>query len=303
MPQDSSPPPTARDPGVLLCVPPPLVHASEAADPDTLEREVTDHLARWPALQVMTEVLTSVRTAGVSWWAPAACARWSAAERLRWLEQRCDLRDRITRALTGLALRDGQRRSVVFQSELIEASADPVVDALRLDGAFEPRELVVYGPVAELWDEVMRRIPWDGELHPALVEQLLTAFLATRSTTLETTRSPILSPWQLRTAIDTRAWQAHVPARIRAAVDEARLHKELVAPGVPFTSRDELEIVTPSALASYLPLRVLRPVFSAAARVMNLEPHVAPAQSQPATKGDFAEVANDADIEVTVSTA
>jgi hypothetical protein len=303
MPQDLSPPSTAPDPGVLLCVPPPLVHASEAADADTLRREATDHLARWPALQVMAEVLTALRAAGVSWWGPAAlCDRFPVAERLRWLEQRADLREQITRSLTGLTLRDGRRRSVVFQAELIEASADPAVDVQRVEDAFDPRDLVVYGPVAELWDEIMRRIPWDGEVQPALLEQLLSLLLADHSATLGTTRPSILSPWQLRTALDMRAWQLHVPARWRAAVDEARLHKELVAPDAPFTARDELEIVTPAVLANNLPQRALRPVFAAAARVMGLEPHVVPAHSQPAPKGDFAEVANDSDVEVTVST-
>jgi len=156
--------------------------------------------------------------------------------------------------------------------------------------------------VRELWDEVTARIPWDSELQPAFVERLLAILVAERSAVLGATRPPILSPWQLRSAIDPRAWQAHVPARLRAAVDEARLHKELVDPRAPFTARDELEIVTLGVIAANLPLRALRPVFSAAARVMGLE-HPAPSQSQPAPKRGFDEVANDADVEVTVSTA
>lgn len=240
----------------------------------------------------------------MSWWAAEGlCARWPIPERLRWLEQRWDLREQITRSLTTVTLREARRRSVAFQAELIEATIDTAVDAQRVEEAFDPRDVVVYGPVVELWDEAMRRIPWDGEMQPALVEQLLTLLLAERGAGFGTTRPAILSPWHLRTAIDTRAWQAHVPARVRAAVDEARLHKELVLPGAPFTTRDELAIVTPGVLAANLPLRALRPVFSAAARVMNLEPHVAPSQSEPAPKGDFAEVANDSDVEVTVSTA
>jgi hypothetical protein len=252
----------------------------------------------------MAEVLNLLRGAGVSWWAAEAlCARWPIAERLRWLEQRWDLREQITRSLTNVTLRDPRRRSVTFQAELIEATVDPAVDAQRVEEVFDPRDVVVYGPVVDLWDEVVRRIPWDGEMRPALFEQLLALLLAERSAALGTTRPAILSPWQLRTAIDTRTWQAHVPARVRAAVDEARLHKELVSPGAPFTARDELAIVTTSVLAANLPLRALKPVFSAAARVMGLEPHVAPSHSQPAPKNDFAAVANDSDTEVTVSTA
>ena len=304
MPLDVSPPSTTPDPGALLCAPPPLVHAGDGADADVLRREAADHLARWPALQVMAEALNLLRGAGVSWWAAEAlCARWPVAERLRWLEQRWDLREQITRSLTTVTLRDARRRSVAFQAELIEATADPAVDAQRVEEAFDPKDLVVYGPVVELWDEIVRRVPWDGEMPPALTEQLISLLLAENGAALGTTRPPILSPWQLRTAIDTRAWQAHLPARVRAAVDEARLHKELIHPGAPFTARDELTIVTIKVLAANLPLRVLRPVFSAAARVMGLEPHLAPSQSQPAPKNEFAEVANDSDAEVTVSTA
>ena len=294
-------PPPPLDPAALLFVPPPLLHAGAGADDEARRREATDHLAGWPALQVMAEVLIALREAGGSWWAPAVlCERWPVGERLRWLEQRGDLREGITRALTGLTLREGRRRTVAFQAELIDAVVDPATDARRTEDAFDPRDLVVYGPVRELWDEAMQRIPWDTELPPALVERLLAILLAERSAVLGTTRPAVLSAWRLRTAMDTRAWQAHLPARVRAAVDEARLHKELVDPATPFTAREELAIVTPGVLAASLPLRALRPVFAAAARVMGLETPV-PAQSQPAPKGEFSEVANDADLEITTS--
>lgn len=303
MQQDNPPPSTAKDPRPLLSVPSPLQHSGEAVEKDVRRQEAADHLARWPALQVVAEVLVALRAAGVPWWSPAHLGeRWPVGERLRWLEPRADLRENVSRSLTGLPLREGHRRSVSFQAELIEAVLDPVLDAQRIEEAFDPRDLVVYGPVGEMWDEAMLRIPWASELPWALVEQLLAVLVAAGSAALDTTRPPILSAWQLRMAIDTRAWQAHLPARVRAAVDEARLHKELVDPSTPFTARDELAIVTPSVLATSLPLRALRPVFSVAARVMGLE-HAAPAHSQAAPKAEFAEVANDADLEVTTSSA
>jgi hypothetical protein len=291
-----------RDASVLLRVPPPLVHASPGKDREALEREAKDHLARWPALQVMAEVLIELRVAGVSWWGPLGIGeRWGVSERLRWFEQRPDLREEIARSMTGLKLRNGLRRSVSFQAELIEAVADPVDDAQRLEDAFDPRDLVAYGPVGELWDEAVGHIPWDTELPPALVERLLAILLAERSFVLGTARPAILSPWELRTAIGARPWQAHLPARVRAMVDEARLNKELAEPDAPFTARDELTIVTVGVLATCFPLRALRPVFTAAARIMGLE-RPAPSHSQPAPVAQFSEVANDADVEVTVST-
>jgi hypothetical protein len=279
--------------GVLLCAPPPLVHA-QGDDDEVLRREQQDHLTRWPALQVMAEALTALRASGASWWdASQLVARWPLGERLRWLEQRPDRRAAIVRSLVGLELREPRKRTVAFQVELLEASADAVHDARRVDDAFDVRDLVTYGPVGELWDEMMRRVPWDGEIAPPLVEQLLAILVASESTLLGVPRPPVLSAWKVRTAIDARAWQAHVPARVRAAVDDARLHKELVDPVAPFTARDELAIVTPAVLAHNLPLRALRPVFTAAARVLGFEV-VAPRQSQPVPKGDLGEPANDA---------
>ncbi len=294
---------TSQEPAVLLCAPPPLVHAGQVYDADALRREAADHLVRWPALQVMAEVLIELRAAGVPWWDAAHLReRWPLGERLAWLEQREDLRDEIVRSMTGLSLREGRRRSPHFQAELIDAVLDPAADAYRLEAAFDPRDVVVYGPVSEIWDEVVAAIPWGAELPPGLVERLLAILVADRSPVLGTSRPAILTPLQLRSAIDTRAWQAHLPARVRAAVDDARLIKELVEPGVAFTARDELDVVTIGVIAATVPLRSLRPVFTAAARIMGVERPI-PLRSQPAATGtsSFAEVANDADVEVTVS--
>jgi hypothetical protein len=305
-PPPTIPPPTSREPSAPLCLPPPLLHTKDGGDGDALGQEAKDHLARWPALQVMAEVLIELRAARVSWWDPVHLrARFPLADRLRWLEQRPDLREKIAGSLTKLTLREARSRTTSFQAELIDATLDPVGDAQRLEDAFDPCDLVVYGPAGELWDEVVGCIPWSTELQPALVERLLASLLAERSAPLGTTRSPLVSPWQLRTAVDTRAWQSHLPARVRAAVDDARLHKELVEPGAPFSARDEIEIVTVGVLAASLPLRALRPVFEAATRVMGLE-RPAPPHSQPAPKASFAEIANDVSdpsFEVTASMA
>jgi hypothetical protein len=242
----------------------------------------------------MADVLNALRGAHVVWWAPEVLAeRWPTAPTLGWLEQRPDLREALTQALTGLALRGARGRSVAFQAELIEATLDPAETARRIADALDPRDLVVYGPVRELWDELMQRVPWDHEAPPPLVDALVAALVSDRG------RPSLLSPWQLRAAVDPRAWQAHIPARLRATVDEARLHKELVDPAAPFTARDELAIVTPAVLAANLPLQALRPIFVAAGRVLGLEPP-APSHSRPAPRG-LDGVANDGDAEVTVS--
>src|SRR5258708_39485505 len=101
----------------------------------------------------MAEALIALRAAGAPWWESAMLgSRWSLCERLRWLEHRPDLRESVTRSLTGLPLRE-RRRSVTFQAELIDAVADPRVEARRNACALTPRDVGTDGHAAALLDD------------------------------------------------------------------------------------------------------------------------------------------------------
>ena len=132
----------------------------------------------------------------------------------------------------------------------------------------------------------MASIPWDAELRPALIEQLLEILLADRSTVLgpTTMRPPILSPLLLRPR-STRARGKLTCLRASAPRSMTPACTGSWSPARAVHSRDEEPRSLPSVgLAASLPLRALRPVFSAAARLMGLE-HPVPVRSGPHRRG------------------
>jgi len=110
-------------------------------------------------------------------------------------------------------------------------------------------------------------MPWeeDSPVHQKLVGWLLRTLMSDRSSTdSEMTRRPILTAWDVRTAIDARVWQERMPLDVRAGIDEARLKHEKSRPREPFHARHELAIATPEIIAQNIPLIDLVPVIQAA---------------------------------------
>lgn len=252
----------------------PLCHADPEKPDDVLRAEAKAHLEASPALQVMAEILIVLRVAGVSWWAPEQLrARWGTATRMRWFAERPDLRQEITTALTGLVFNTARRKSPEFQAELIESVIeDSDIGAQHFEGAFDPRDVVVYGPVAEYWREIMASAPWHEEIpgHAPLVAAILGSLTAEKSALFGWTRTPLLSAYDVRAAIGARAWQLRLPLDVRVALDHARLAREATRPNEPFLAKDELGIVTPKVLSESFGLRDLEPVFQAAGTAMEL---------------------------------
>ena len=253
--------------------PPPLVHENVAGKlDDVLRDEAKAHLAAAPCLQAVAEILIALRAANVPWWTPEQLrARWGADQRMRWFSQRADLRQEITTALTGLVFNTARRKSPAFQAELIDSVIeDSDIGAQHFEGAFDPRDIVVYAPVAEIWRELVACVPWDAELpvHAELVEAILEALLAEKSAVFGAARAPVLSAWEVRSAIGARAWHMRIPLEVRIAVDEARLVREAQRPRDPFHAKDELTIAVPKLLAQSFGLRDLKPVFEVAETTM-----------------------------------
>ncbi len=249
------------------------MHDGVAAKGDaTLRAEATAYLAAHATLQVMAEVLITLRIARAPWWTPEQLrARWPAEERMRWFEQRFDLRQEITTALTGLMFNTARRKSPAFQAELIDSVIeDSDIGAAHFEGAFDPRDLVVYGPIEELWREIVRAAPWGDEdaIPASLVATLLESFLADRSAPFAFSRTPILDACGVRSAIDGRVWQTYVPLDVRAAIDDARLEREREGQGKPFHASDELAICLPKIIAASIPAVHLKGIFLAAGAAM-----------------------------------
>jgi hypothetical protein len=199
---------------------------------------------------------------------------------MRWFAERPDLRQEITTALTGLVFNTARRKSPSFQAELIDSVIeDSDIGAEHFEGAFDPRDIVVYAPVDELWREIVARIPWCDEAaaDATLVEAILDALTAEKSALFGASRAPLLSAWDVRSAIDTRAWHAHIPLAVRATIDDARLRHERERPREPFTAKDELKFATAKVLAASLALRDVKPVLDVAGSAMGFD--LAPVRS------------------------
>jgi hypothetical protein len=262
-------------------------HDAENTDDDTLKRDARAHLAKWAHLQVIAELVTKLRGAEFSWWSPAFVRdQWRPQARMQWLTQRADLRQRITTALTGLPRNAARCKTPEFQASLIDAVLEhgDVADA-EFDDAFAPAEMVIYGPVAEYWSQFRARMPWedDATAHQKLIGWLLRVLTSERcSIDNDMTRRPILTAWDVRTAIDARTWQERIPFELRAAVDEARMKHEKSRPREPFHARHELQIVTVELIAQHLPLVELTGVMQAAERALLVSSEQASATSRDA---------------------
>jgi hypothetical protein len=254
----------------------PLQHVdAEKKDDDTLRAEARSHLAESPSLQLVAELLAKLRTIDLPFWSPQILRdRWSASERMRWLRQRPDLRQKITTGLTGLAPKAARKKMPDFQAALVDSVVDEGdVPVRAFEDSFEPADLAVYGPAAAYWFAMRELFPWqdDRPAHQELVAWLLKALLTDASSVPGLGRVPILTPWDLRTAIDGRVWHTRIPLETRVAIDDARLSQEHDRPGVPFHAQDDLAIAVPEVIAASVPLRDLAGVLLAAERAMGFD--------------------------------
>lgn len=254
----------------------PLLHVdAEKKDDEALRAEARAHLADAPSLQLVAELLAKLRAADLPFWSPQVLReRWSAAERMRWYRQRPDLRQAITTKLTGLAPKAARKKMPDFQAALVDSVIDEGDIPVRsFEESFEPADLSVYGSAAAFWYAMRELFPWqdDAPPHQEVVAWLLKALLADTSSIPGLGRVPILTAWDLRTAIDGRVWHTRIPLEVRVAIDDARLAQERARPGVPFHAQDDLAIAVPDILAASVPLRDFAGVLDAAERAMGFE--------------------------------
>jgi hypothetical protein len=253
-----------------------LTHAEvEERDDEVLRREAQAHLAQSPPLQVVAELIQKLRSLELSWWTPAVARDiWPATVRMRWLKQRPDLRQIITTKLTGLPPKAARRFWPDEQASLIDAVVDNGdVDVDALEAAFDPVEMVVYGPAGEFWRAFRERMPWEENtaVHQKLVAWLIRALVADRSSMDGIQRKPILSALDVRSAIHPAVWQARIPFDLRVEIDQARIKHEKTRPREPFNARSELAIATPERIAENIPLGDLSLIVERAEAAMGFE--------------------------------
>lgn len=252
-----------------------LTHGGADTSDARLAAEAATHLAKFPALQLMAELLTRLREMQLPWWTPEHLRKaYGARERMAWLVDRPDVRQRVTTELTGLAPKAARKKSPDFQSELIDSVIDDGdISPAEFEASFDPLDLAVYGPTADLWRLFRRRMPWEDDAtpHQDLVGWLIGALLADKGALDGTPRTPILTPWSVRTAIDGRVWHSRIPLDVRVEIDEARLKREKERPHEPFHAGHDLAHAPPALIAASIPLKDLVPVLDVAARAMGFD--------------------------------
>ena len=240
-----------------------------AAGDEALRAEARARLGKRGDLQLVAEIYEKLRASNFDWWTPSFTLRtWPAATRMEWLRDRPDLRQAITTALTGLPKRTAREKTHEFQAELIESvreNGDATPEAI--EHAFSATDMAMYGPARLIWNEFRARFPWhdDAPAHQQFVSWLLRTLLVDRfSLDNEISRKPILTPLDLRGAIDPVVWHSNLPLETRVAIDTARMKLERSRPREPFHARNELAIATPEIIAQNLPLWELAPIIAAA---------------------------------------
>ncbi len=255
--------------------PSPLSHADPSRSDERLAHDASQHMARYPALQLVAELMTRLREMKFPWWTSEQLRNaYPAADRMRWFSERADLRQRITTQLTGLAPRAARNKSPEFQAELI----DSVIDEgdISLDGfesAFDPADLAVYGNAGDFFRMFRKRMPWDDDStpHQDLIGWLIGAFLSDKSSLDGAPRTPVLTAVQVRTAIDGRVWHSRLPLHIRVAIDDARFAAMREHPSEPYGIERDLAIATPALVAASIPLKDLLPVVDVAAAQLGFD--------------------------------
>ncbi|MEO8801073.1 MAG: hypothetical protein ABI551_24490 [Polyangiaceae bacterium] len=254
---------------------------SPKGDDAALAAESKAHVAGSPALQLIAELVTKLRNSRFSWWTPESLRdAWSSNERMRWFEQRPDIRQRITCGLTGLAPRASRNKQPDFQAALVDSVVDDGdVTADEFENAFDPVELAAYAPVGEIWHRFREKMPWDQDTpaHQELVGWLFDQLLSSSSTIEGMTRKPILSSHQVRTTIPGKIWHSKIPMEVRVAIDDLRFQRERAKPGEPFHSIHDLSVATPTIIAANIPLRELVRVVEVAEKTLGI-----PAKGQSA---------------------
>jgi hypothetical protein len=235
---------------------------------DALVAASRERLAKHRECQLLAALITQLRTREFPWWTASHLRRaWPTPLRFEWLDGRPDVRGRLTSELTGLPRITARASDKAFQIQLIDRvveSGDRTDTEWEL--AFHPDELAVSAPPALLWQEFRNRFPWDAP-QPAdreLMGWLLSELLDEKKDGLKT--SSIMTPLYVRSAIDVRVWQEHVPLDVRVQVDGRRLRKELE--GKTFTCRDELAVVKLDRIVEYIPTHHLKGVLDALERVL-----------------------------------
>lgn len=242
---------------------------------EQLAQEAKDHLAASVPLQVTAEFIRAVRKLNLEELdAPVRRTLLTATDRMQALTQRPDIRQRVTTTLAGVPAKAARKMDANFQASLL----DQVVDSedrtpTELDEAFDPDELVVYCDAAKILNGFLGEFNWEADADPRrdAVASLIESFLKERGQHGGKPLKPILTPWDVMSAISPEIWHSKVPLDIRVKIHQAWLEQERTKPRDPFTAKQALEIADARILVAHILLADLHGVIQLGLKKMGFE--------------------------------
>lgn len=240
-----------------------------------LAEEAKNHLAANVTLQVTAEFIRTVRRLDLKE-LDAAVRRGllTATERMQALSQRPDSRQRVTTTLAGVPPKAARKMDPNFQASLL----DQVVDsedrtAAEFDEAFEPEELVAYCDASAILNGYLDEFRWeeDTDTRRDAVASLIEAFLKERGSHNGKQLRPILTHWDVLSAISPEVWHTKVPLEVRVKIHQAWLEQERAKPREPFVAKQALEIADPRILVENIALIDLHGVVRLGLKKMGFE--------------------------------
>lgn len=249
----------------------PLVHKKPNATDEDLEAEATDELGSNPVRQVMSELFVTARKLDLAWWTPKACLTiYTVDERLKDLDARPDLRVQFLDALVpGMPAKMARRMSPEKQALFINEALLEDIPHAKVEGAYAPDLLALYGKIDRLYFQICDAFPWEENTppHKELIKSFLQSLLNAVREWKGKKLTPVLKPHDVLTAIDSEVWETHVRKDVRVKIRDAWLKLEATTPGKPHTAAMTLEIVTIDGLDD-IPVECLKPLFDLAGKKM-----------------------------------
>lgn len=249
-----------------------LIHNNHVGkSEDTLSKEAARFVAQAPQTRFMARLMEQLRADGYNWW--SAENRYKAYPidwRMTDLKQRSIIRAAITSAFTGMpesATRDMQPDEQAWLMDKMIKSGGKTL--FELEQCFPPELMAAYFDLNQIWFDFKRSFPWDDttQAPKKLATKCLEWFL----------EEAVITPLQLREAINDKVWQVRISIDAHADVAKARREIErynFEHPNDPprlFNARDELAIITPEIICRSFTLKHLQPIFDLAESKMEFE--------------------------------
>ena len=237
----------------------PLVHKEDTSIADRMG-EAVQHFNEYTQLQVVAWLIDALRKARTTWWTGKILRlEFSAQERMKALDARPDLRQKITTAIVGTGEKMAYAQSAERQASDIDVA---IAAGDRTEDDFEEvssaSEIVSYMGADKRWRLFRKLLPLkeDREVHQELIAGLINVIL----------QHHILSAQNVRKVIDPLVWPKCIPPEVRADIHEALLASQ--AEGDLFLPENILMIATPEVIAKSIKLVDLMGILDLAEKEM-----------------------------------